>query len=149
MPRDALLKGRYSQADQLYHVTICTNNRQPWFSNLNCGRIAVRQMKRLDEQRSLFSLAWVLMPDHLHWLFQLGESHSLSTIIKGFKASSAIEINTYLRRQGAVWQRGFYDHALRRDEDVKQIARYIIANPLRAGLVENIGDYPLWDAIWL
>jgi REP element-mobilizing transposase RayT len=46
-------------------------------------------------------------------------------------------------------QRAFYDHALRQDEDVQGVARYIVANPLRAGLVENIGDYPLWDAIWL
>ena len=42
-----------------------------------------------------------------------------------------------------------YDHALRKDEDVKKIARYIIANPLRAGLVEKIEDYPYWDAVWL
>ena len=34
-------------------------------------------------------------------------------------------------------------------EDVRAVARYIIANPLRAGLCERIGDYPLWDAAWL
>jgi hypothetical protein len=38
---------------------------------------------------------------------------------------------------------------LRKDEDLQTVARYIVANPLRAGLVEKIGDYPLWDAIWL
>jgi hypothetical protein len=48
-----------------------------------------------------------------------------------------------------LWQRAFYDHALRKDEDVRQIARYIIANPLRRGLVKDVGDYLLWDAAWL
>jgi hypothetical protein len=38
---------------------------------------------------------------------------------------------------------------LRQDEDVARVARYVVANPLRAGLVKRIGDYPLWDAAWL
>ena len=42
-----------------------------------------------------------------------------------------------------------YDHVLRNDEDVRATARYIVADPLRAGLVDSIGDYPLWDAVWL
>jgi len=49
----------------------------------------------------------------------------------------------------SVWQDGFHDHALRREEDLKEVARYIIANPVRAGLVTRVGDYPLWDACWL
>lgn len=89
------------------------------------------------------------MPDHVHWLFQLGERADLPTTIKRFKACSAQRVNDHLNRCGALWQKAYYDRALRREEGVKDIARYIIANPLRAGLVENIGDYPLWDAIWL
>ena len=48
-----------------------------------------------------------------------------------------------------LWQRGFHDRALRREEDLVRMARYVVANPLRAGLVEKLGDYPLWDAIWV
>jgi REP element-mobilizing transposase RayT len=48
-----------------------------------------------------------------------------------------------------VWQNGFHDHALRQEEDLAEVARYIVANPLRAGLVERLGDYPHWHAIWL
>jgi hypothetical protein len=58
-------------------------------------------------------------------------------------------INRHLNRAGSVWQKTYYDHAVRKDEDIKGISRYIVANPLRAGLVHDIGDYPLWDAIWL
>jgi REP element-mobilizing transposase RayT len=49
----------------------------------------------------------------------------------------------------AVWQANYFDHAVRKDEDIHRMARYIVANPLRANLVERIGDYPLWDAVWL
>jgi len=44
-------------------------------------------------------------------------------------------------------QRACYDRAARKNEDVRQIARYIVANQLRAGLVRNIGDFPHWDCI--
>jgi putative transposase len=48
-----------------------------------------------------------------------------------------------------IWQANYHDHAIRQDEDMRKIARYIVANPLRAGLVESINDYPLWDAVWM
>lgn len=46
----------------------------------------------------------------------------------------------------AVWQAGFFDHSIRQDEDLRANTRYIIANPLRAGLCAQVGDYPWWDA---
>ena len=94
------------------------------------------------------SLAWVLMPDHLHWLFIL-HSDSMADIAKQLKGRSALAINQHLARSGAVWQPNYHDHALRRDEDLRKTARYIVANPLRRGLVSDIGQYPLWDAVWL
>jgi hypothetical protein len=48
-----------------------------------------------------------------------------------------------------VWQAGFHDHALRADESVVSIGEYVIHNPVRAGLVASVDDYPLWDAAWL
>lgn len=149
MPRDNLLKGRVSLAHHAYHITACTEARQPLFRDFSCGRILVAEMRKLNDEGVLHSMAWVVMPDHLHWLFQIGDSLSLSEIVKRLKARSAIAINRQLGRQGAVWQKGFHDHALRDDEDLRAVARYIIANPLRAGLVEHVGNYPLWDAIWL
>jgi len=48
-----------------------------------------------------------------------------------------------------IWQPNYHDHAIRKDEDLRALARYIVANPLRAGLVKRIGEYPWWDSIWL
>jgi REP element-mobilizing transposase RayT len=66
-----------------------------------------------------------------------------------FKGATSHIIKPMINWQGTFWQRGFYDYAIRQDEDLKKLARYIVANPLRAGLVESIGDYPHWDAKWL
>ena len=88
------------------------------------------------------------MPDHMHWLVQL-QGRSLDELMRRIKCNSARRINQQLGRQGALWQEGYHDRALRREEDVLSAARYIVANPLRAGLVKRLGDYPLWDALWL
>jgi len=57
-------------------------------------------------------------------------------------------LNLQRQANGEVWQEGFHDHALRREEDLQATARYIIGNPVRAGLVPSVRDYPHWDAIW-
>lgn len=65
------------------------------------------------------------------------------------KARSSQSINQHLGRTGRFWQKRYHDHALRKEDNLKQMARYVVANPLRAGLVKRLGDYPLWDAVWL
>jgi len=144
-----LRRGRHSASNQTYHVTIVTAGRSRHFADFDTARAVIAEMHRLQDRRFINSFAWVLMPDHLHWLFQLGESQDLATAIKTFKARSARAIAGRLESRGTLWQRAYYDHAVRRDEDLVAIARYIVANPLRAGLVKSLGDYPLWDAIWL
>ncbi|WP_137823726.1 transposase [Pseudomonas sp. D(2018)] len=149
MPSDDLLKGRVSRAGQIYHITTTTEDRRPLFRDFQCARITVAELRRLHEQNVVNSLAWVLMPDHLHWLVQLNGPIGLATVIKVFKGRSSRQLGLHMETGGAVWQPGFHDHALRREDDIRKVARYIVANPLRAGLVERIGDYPFWDAKWI
>lgn len=94
-------------------------------------------------------LAWVLMPDHVHWLLQIGDNDDLPTVVNRLKSASARQANHMLGRSGALWERAYHDHALRSDEDVITVVRYIVANPIRAGLIERTGDYPFWNAIWV
>jgi len=120
------------------------------FSSISAGRIVVREIMRSVRYGDTDTLAFVVMPDHLHWLLSLTGGRTLSSIVGAVKRHSARQINEQYSRDGSpVWQRGFYDHALRRDEDIIHAARYVVANPLRTGLVSRIGDYPLWDAVWL
>lgn len=144
----SLRNGRLSEIGRIYIVTVTTHQRCPIFTDCCLGRLVVQELRRTEQQGLAQSLAWVVMPDHFHWLFQLKKT-SLSLVLKQVKARSAIALNKVTGREGQTWQKGFYDHALRREEDLRKHARYIIANPLRAGLVKRIGDYPLWDAVWL
>ena len=138
-----LRRGRFSQTSQIYHIIITTLDRQPIFIELAAARTLVTQLRQAEINEFAHTLAFVVMPDHLHWLMQLGRQQNLSSVVRGIKAKTSHQVGR------AIWQSGFYDHALRKEEDIQQIARYIIANPLRAKLVERIGDYPHWDAVWL
>ncbi|MGH8420630.1 MAG: REP-associated tyrosine transposase [Pseudomonas sp.] len=143
-----LRSGRFSEPGRIYLVTTATEKRHPIFSSFHLGRLVVEQLRRTEHEGLAVSLAWVLMPDHLHWLLEL-KTGSLDRLVKQVKASSAISINRITQRKGRIWQQGFHDRAMRYDEDPIKAARYIVANPLRAGLVERFGDYPLWDSVWL
>ena len=144
----ALRQGRFSEPGRAYLLTAVTHQRQPVFTDWRAARLAIAEMRAIHEAKLAESLAWVLMPDHLHWLVVIGDI-PLQTLMQRIKSRSAIAINQACQRHGRLWQKSFYDRALRRDEDLQSVARYIVANPLRAGLVKRLGDYPLWDAAWL
>ena len=145
-----LRKGRVSLKGHIYLVTAVTHERKPAFTDLIAGRIVVREIMRSEVFGDTNTLAFVVMPDHLHLMFSLAGNRTLSSVIGAVKRHSARQINKIFSMPGnTVWQRSFHDHALRRDEDIVHAARYVIANPLRAGLVSKIGDYPLWDTVWL
>ena len=105
-------------------------------------------MREIAKQE-VTTLAFVVMPDHVHWLVQLGEGDDLASTINKMKSRSALKINRRLGRTGRVWQRGYFDRGIRSGEDLVAVARYIVANPLRAGIVADIGKYPHWDAVWV
>lgn len=143
-----LRRGRFSEFGRTCLITTATHERRPIFRNFRAGRLLVNEM-RLSEQSNLVeSLAWVIMPDHLHWLLVLRDG-SLANLLKRIKARSTQAINRELHWRGQLWQRGYHDRAMRRNDDLQAMARYIVANPLRARISSRLVDYPLWDAVWL
>ena len=149
MPHSARLRAaRFSEPQRIYLLTATTEGRETLFTDFAIGRLVVAELKAAQQDGLAESLAWVLMPDHLHWLIALQQG-SISDLMRRIKGRSAMHINQLTQRQGQLWQDGCHARALRREEDVLPAARYIVANPLRAGLVSRVGDYPLWDSVWL
>jgi len=143
-----LRRGRCSEPGRAYLITVVVYQRRPIFTDWRIGRLLVAELKRAQDQQWVKSIAWVVMPDHFHWLVQL-ENASLERLMQTVKSRSTLTINRALNRTGAFWQTGYHDRAIRDNEELRPYARYIIANPLRAGLVKKVADYPLWDACWL
>ena len=144
----ALRRGRTSAQGQVYLVTFVTHDRRSLFHDPDTAHNVARAItdRRLWYRSRL--LAWVLMPDHWHGLIELGAMETLSTCVQRLKANTA---RSFRRGQASyrVWAPGFHDRALRLDDDLLIAARYVVSNPLRAGIVRNIGSYPYWDAVWL
>jgi len=138
-----LRKGRFSQQNQIYHLTFTTKNRDKVFANFKNARTLINILKQSDHLKHTITLAFIVMPDHIHWLMQLVGNQTLANVVKNVKSKTTVQLGN------SIWQAGYYDHAIRSVEDIQDIARYIVANPIRAGLVKKVGDYPHWDAIWL
>ncbi|MFW5453682.1 REP-associated tyrosine transposase [Thioalkalivibrio sulfidiphilus] len=135
--------GRTSESSRIYLITTVTRDRTPVFHDFHAARSLVRILIETQRRNQASTLAYVIMPDHLHWMMQLHDTDSLPHVVGRVKSLSARAIG------GPVWQTGFHDHGVRKEEDLLALARYVVANPVRAGLVGSIRDYPHWDAIWL
>jgi REP element-mobilizing transposase RayT len=149
MSYNELRKGRWPAPGQEYLVTTVTSGRRPYFIDFATALPVIQALEPASSAGDARWLAWVLMPDHFHGLISLGQHQSLSAVMRQFKGRSARSWNQAFHRMGALWQPNFHDQALRHDEDRRSVARYLVGNPVRAGLVERIGDYPFWDATWL
>ncbi|HET8553326.1 MAG TPA: transposase [Rhodanobacteraceae bacterium] len=144
----ALRAGRISQQNGIYLVTFVTQERRPIFRDFHLACAACATFAGSANQELATLLAWVLMPDHFHGLIRLDANRPLPRV--GQRMKSAASKACRAHQPGiAIWARAFHDHALRKDEDLRHAARYLIANPIRAGLVEHVHDYPFWDAVWL
>ncbi len=142
-----LRRGRSSAAGHVYHVRFSVLPGSSPLHELATARHVVHGL--MATQRQARTLCFVVMPDHVHWLLCLEGGIDLSAVVQKARSLATRRIRREPGREHFAWQPGFFDRAIRRDEDLATVARYIVANPLRAGLVKNAGEYPHWDAIWL
>jgi REP element-mobilizing transposase RayT len=95
-----LRKGRFSENNRAYLVTTVTYKRQKVFADVYLGRIVVQAMRHQHRLARVNSLAFVLMPDHLHWLFTLQNDWSLAKTLQSVKGRSASQIQKIRRERG-------------------------------------------------
>ena len=145
----ALRRGRRSAAGQHYLVTFVTHRRQRLFVDSNLATAASRAIEDARLWQDAKLLAWVLMPDHWHGIVVVGRHDNLASVMQRLKSNTARRVRDEQPVIGQVWALGYHDHALRSDEVPIDVARYIVRNPVEAGLVKRAGDYPYWNAQWL
>lgn len=144
-----LRKGRVSEPGRAYLVTFATMDRRPLFASPERAMVACQAMTSTRLWYRSRLMCWVLMPDHWHGMIELGALDSLPTLVQRLKSNSARMVRLRHPETGQVWEKGFHDRALRDPHGVLATARYVVANPLRAGLASHVGEYAWWDAVWL
>jgi REP-associated tyrosine transposase len=145
----ALRRGRYSSVGAEYFVTCCTDRRAAGLTDPIVGAKILDAMRAAQVDHVWSVRCAVIMPDHLHLLVELGDRLSLGKSVARLKARTAAT----LRAGGLIWERGFFDHRLRANDDARDVFLYIFLNPYRAGLCEQNAIWPWYacrpdDWIW-
>jgi len=131
---------RANAAGACYFFTVVTSLRKPVFSSETSVQI-LRNAVRDEMQRRPFSIeAAVVLPDHIHCIWQLPNNDSdYSSRWREIKKSVTKKIGTdsNTRNEGDIWQRRFWEHLIRNDDDWRSHMDYIHYNPVKHGYVEN------------
>ena len=125
-----------------YFVTVCTGNRECVFGNANAegmhlnglGEIILSVWNGLAAHYPSANFdSFVIMPNHVHGIIILqDQSHSLSDIVRSFKGFSSRRRNEFIPASvSPLWQRNYYEHVIRNDDDLRQTREYIQNNPLK------------------
>jgi REP element-mobilizing transposase RayT len=127
---------------QRYSVTFCTAFRKPIFEDFAVGEDAVSQILQAAGESQFDLVAYCAMPDHVHLLASAqSEASDLMLFVKSAKQISGFNYRQSTRQ--SLWQPGYHDRVLRDDEATLTVAKYILENPVRAGLAKVLGEWPL------
>ncbi len=123
-------------SEEVFFLTVCCEERgKDSLATPEQGPALLESVKFRNEQGVWWCSAFVVMPDHVHFLVNFPEGKVMQDSIEKWKRWTS-------RQLGIDWQRDWFDHRLRRDESWREKAEYIVNNPVRAGLVEEAGDWP-------
>ena len=131
----------YSDPNHVYFVTVCAPLLDQPCSDPPLANAVVESILFHSDKKEWLVCAYCLRPDHLHLaLSPVDGGSSVPRLVQRFK-SYTTRLAWQKGHPGVLWQRSYYDHIARREEDVLAICEYILANPVRKGLVEDAG---LW-----
>ena len=124
-----------------YFLTLCTDRRSRPFTLIDVVSPVLAQFRQSASLQQFATVAYCFMPDHVHWLcVALSERADLQRFVADAKQRSGYHFARSTGRR--LWQRGFYEHVVRDGEQTLAVVRYILANPIRAGLAHTLGEYP-------
>jgi putative transposase len=137
--RIRLDRNLYAEPGRIISVTVTTRDRRPVFEHDCCTRECLEILERTASDHDFNVLVYCFMPNHLHLLLE-NKGGDLITFTRHFKSWSTRAAWRH-GWHGQLWQRSYYDHILREDEDIASHIRYILNNPIRHGLVESWTEY--------
>ena len=128
----------------IYFFTVVTLNRVPIFTNEDRVEVLRQAFRKVMATRPFEIDAMVILPEHLHCIWRMPEGDAdYSSRWREIKkaASRQISIATNARNERMVWQRRFWEHAIRDEEDWRRHVDYIHYNPVKHGLASRPGAW--------
>jgi REP element-mobilizing transposase RayT len=141
----------YASPWVVYHLTLCAAERQNTFTSRSVNLLVIDALQNAAGLYGYDLIAYCLMPDHLHILAQAREQpKDLRLFVRGLKSyctTAARSVATPVATNSRLWQRGFHEHILRKEENINDVAAYILDNPVRAGLASDCRQYEWADVV--
>ena len=132
----------------VFFFTVVTYHRAPIFNNPENVSYLRAAFRKVIADKPFEIDAIVVLPDHLHCIWRLPDGDSdYSSRWREIKKAASRDINasSNQRNERLVWQRRFWEHAIRTDEDWRMHMDYIHYNPVKHGLALRPGDWP-WSS---
>jgi putative transposase len=124
-----------------YHLRFCTDAKRAVFTSDPPVDLVLAQILRCCQEQGFEVIAYCFMPDHLHLLIEgTGPTSDCKRFIARVKQYSGYQHAGRFKER--LWQRYGFERVLRQDETTFVVAKYILENPIRAGLVTRVEDYP-------
>jgi len=140
LPRECYL-GRVVVA-----ITACIQDRTPLFTDAAAVRACVAGLSLAATHFECTVPIYCFMPEHLHLLLRGARvTADAWAAMASFKQRSGFWIAA--TRPGRRWQKDYWDHVVRRDDDLRALVRYIADNPVRRGLATAWDAYPFTGSI--
>jgi len=134
-------------SERVYFITICTRDKNIYFKDKELANNIIASLIDYRDKLMFRVYVYCFMPDHLHMLINPADSgKSISSLIGGYKSLST-RIAWSKGIKGKLWQGRYYDHILRKNENLFNVGQYILNNPVRKGLVKRWEDYGLCGII--
>ena len=105
-----------------------------------CAEVVQSALLHFDAERYRL-LAWCVMPNHVHVIIEPLPGHGLAKILQSWKRHTAQQINRRLGLSGPLWRREYWDRFIRDERHFAAAVAYIDANPVKAGLVAQAGEW--------
>lgn len=133
----------YKGSAHIYFLTLCTESRKPLFEDPKLAETIEKELEFRRDKEEIKLFCYCIMADHLHLLLSLGEYYhgNLQNWVSAFKRHTAKTLKDELNLH-SVWQKNFFDHIVRKEETIGDIANYILNNPVRKGIVANWQEFP-------
>ena len=123
-----------------YFVTCATEHGSQHFKDKAVVDSLLPVLRETSGRFGFSIYAYCFMPDHLHLLLVGKDDSPLHRFMKLFKQQSSF---AFKKAYGeSLWQKSYYDHILRKEEALSDVALYILNNPVRKGLIASYQDYP-------
>lgn len=145
---------RARDAGARYFFTLVSHQRHPVLTEAPLRASLRRAIERVRLHRPFVIEGWVLLPDHLHCVWRMPEGDadfgSRWSMIKRLTSQAialpgTVSLSRSLRRESGLWQRRFWEHRIRDEDDYQRHMDYLHFNPVKHGLVDRVVDWP-WSS---